>query len=285
MKNWFWILFTFLAFSGCASARYESARPAASYDGARAYQKMAVEAEAAPTAYDESGAITGSATGDSEKKMESVEGKAPGAPGAGVRQDVPEPPVPAAPTEKRPSVARMIVYAARLAIEVVEPEKSLEAALALMQKMGGYLSQRSDYAVEIRIPAAMFFDFIKEIETYGTVTDRVIASEDVTEQYADLALRMENLTAMRARLMELLEQARTVEERLAIERELSRINEEIEVIGGRMRMLKNLADYATVYLRFTPRYANGMPQPQKQPTPVWWVRNFDISQLFSGQQN
>lgn len=221
---------------------------------------------------------TGSASSGDDTTPHQSDAAAP----AAQPSDIPDPPKPAAVAEPNSSIARMIIYAAWMTVEVAEPEKSLASALELMQKMGGFLSKRSDYFVEIRIPSAMFFAFIREIEQYGTVTNRAIASEDVTEQYADLAMRLDNLFSMRARLLVLLEQARTVEERLAIERELSRINEDIEVINGRMRMLKNLADYATVFLQFTPRYTAPL-QPQKQPTPVEWVRSFDISHLFEGQ--
>ncbi len=288
MRHRYWVLFLWLAMFGCAhKSEYAPARTAP-YGGS-VYQKMSREAEESVATSDSYAPAEPAATGSAEREYRRDERPEPAPPpgdagGNAQGPSGPQPPQPATPVEKRSSVARMIIYAARLAVEVVEPEKSVQAAMELMRRMGGFLAQRNDYALEIRIPSALFFDFVRELEQFGTVTDRVIASEDVTEQYADLALRLENLNAMKARLLALLEQARTVEERLAIERELSRVNEEIDVISGRMRLLKNLADYATVFVRFTPRYAGGPPQPQKEPTPVWWVRNFDISALFGGQR-
>ena len=205
MKNWFWVLFMLAAIWGCAASRQEVARPA-SYSSEQSYFKMAREAESAPaseSSYDSARTATIS-TGSSSSDDAPVAEPKPAAPPAEGKSEIPEPPKPAAPSEKPSSMARMIVYAARLAVEVVEPEKSVQAAMELMRRMGGFLAQRNDYALEIRIPSALFFDFVRELEQFGTVTDRVIASEDVTEQYADLALRLENLNAMKARLLALL---------------------------------------------------------------------------------
>lgn len=289
MKNGFWFLFILAAILGCASSSGHKVMSPALYQQKRSYSK-AIETGSASAADSEfmsrgsSSSKTEEVTPVSATSSSDTENKLDAAAPAAQPSDIPEPPKPAAAASSEPnsSIARMIIYAAWMTVEVAKPDESLASALELMQKMGGFLSKRSDYSVEIRIPSAMFFAFIREIEQYGTVTSRAIASEDVTEQYADLAMRLDNLFAMRARLLVLLEQARKVEERLAIERELSRINEEIEVINGRMRMLKNLADYATIFLQFTPREAVPL-QPQKQPTPFGWVRSFDISQLFEGQ--
>jgi len=307
MKRSVWVLALLLLSSGCAARKSDmsapmSARPG-EYERNQHYSRMAAESTAASDDYRPAPAPTTVATGSSgSKKMEydeekvsgeytSADGDKPG-PSRPPTDPSPEPkdtvakpdPPPVPGPSVKPSLARMIIYAARLVINVLEPDKSMEEALALMKKMGGFLAQRNNLSVEIRIPSALFFDYVREVEKLGLVVQRTIASEDVTEQFADLTLRLGNLKVMRTRLLALLELAKTVEDRLAIERELSRVNGEIDAISGRLRMLQNLADFATIQLQFIPRQEGGPVLPEKLATPVWWVKTFDVSALFGGQR-
>ncbi len=290
MKHLLWV-FALIMVAGCAKS-YRAESPASMYGGEgkmyAAQERMQSESmnreyrRASPTtasvAYPPSPGRGGGARGmDGEADMVE-EMEAPDDAGGSAEPSADPPPKPDTP--QTPQLRRMIIYAARLAIQVMEPEKSLEEALELAKKLGGFLSSRQDLFVELRIPAAQFFDFVQEMEKMGVVTERVISSEDVTEQFRDLTIRLENLQVMQKRLMDLLELAKTVEERLKIERELSRINGEIDAISVRLRMLRNLVDFATVQLRFIPRHPGGPVQPQKLPTPVWWVHSFSVDRLF-----
>jgi hypothetical protein len=298
MKHALWVLTLLWLALGCAARKSDMApgAPAREYERNQYYGRMASESSASSDDYRPAPTTvaTGSGGGAYKKMVadeESAEPEAPAdrAPGQQAQEPPrdpaqPDPPGPKPDAPVKPSLARMIIYAARLVINVLEPEKSLEEALAVMQKMGGFLAQRNNLYVELRIPSALFFDYVREVEKLGIVVHRTIASEDVTEQFADLTLRLGNLQIMRTRLLALLELARTVEDRLAIERELTRVNGEIDAISGRLRMLRNLVDFATVQLQFTPRHEGGPVTPQKLATPVWWVKGFDVSQLFSGQR-
>ncbi len=301
MRRSFWVLALWLLTFGCAARKDAmspmSASPAREYERNQHYGRMATESTAASDDYRPAPAPSIAVTGDSDKKAsydEETSGSMPpekSQPGNGGQGSPPKdpsvtkpdtPPTPG-PSVK-PAISRMSIYAARLVVNVLEPDKSMEAALALMTKMGGFLSQRNNLSVEIRIPSALFFDYVKEVEKLGIVVQRTISSEDVTEQFADLTLRLGNLKVMRTRLIALLELAKTVEERLAIERELSRVNGEIDAISGRLRMLQNLVDFATIQLQFVPRNEGGPVLPEKLATPVWWVKTFDVSELFGGQR-
>lgn len=303
MKRALWVLTLLWLTLGCAARKSEMApaAPAREYERNQYYGRMASESTASDDSYRPAPTTVATGSGSSDKKTmeydeekieaEHMSPEAKPAPGAQQPTDQPpkDPAQPDTPAPKpdpsvKPSLARMIIYAARLVINVLEPEKSMEEALAVMQKMGGFLAQRNNLYVELRIPSALFFDFVREVEKLGVVVHRTIASEDVTEQFADLTLRLGNLQVMRTRLLALLELAKTVEDRLAIERELTRVNGEIDAISGRLRMLRNLVDFATVQLQFTPRYEGGPVTPQKLATPVWWVKGFDVSQLFGGQR-
>ncbi|MBU1244805.1 DUF4349 domain-containing protein [Myxococcota bacterium] len=298
MKHSFWVLALLLLTFGCAARKEMSApmsAPGREYERNQHYSRMTAESTAASDDYRPAPApvMVSTGGGNAEKKStydeEVSADKDRPTDSSGQVSPPTDPAKPNPPTEPnpsptvRPSIARMIIYAARLVVNVLEPDKSMEAALALMTKMGGFLAQRNNLYIEIRVPSALFFDYVREVEKMGVVVQRTISSEDITEQFADLTLRLGNLKVMRTRLIALLELARTVEERLAIERELSRVNGEIDAISGRLRMLQNLVDFATIQLQFVPRNEGGPVLPEKLATPVWWVKSFDVSNLFGGQ--
>ncbi|PKN47110.1 MAG: hypothetical protein CVU59_03970 [Deltaproteobacteria bacterium HGW-Deltaproteobacteria-17] len=298
MKHSLWVLALSLLSLGCAARKEMSApmsAPGREYERNQHYSRMAAESTSSSADYSPAPApVMVSTGGSTEKKeyadeevsadkMRPTDDRGPeSTPADPAKPETPAQPNPS-PTV-RPSIARMIIYAARLVVNVLEPDKSMEAALALMTKMGGFLSQRNNLYIEIRVPSALFFDYVREVEKMGIVVQRTISSEDVTEQFADLTLRLGNLKVMRTRLIALLELAKTVEDRLAIERELSRVNGEIDAISGRLRMLQNLVDFATIQLQFVPRQEGGPVTPEKLATPVWWVKSFDVSNLFGGQR-
>jgi hypothetical protein len=72
----------------------------------------------------------------------------------------------------------------------------------------------------------------------GSEESRSVTAVDVTDQYADLDTRLRNDQALRGRLQELLSRAKDVEDVLAIEKELTRIQSEIETRQGQLDRLK-----------------------------------------------
>jgi hypothetical protein len=185
-------------------------------------------------------------------------------------------------TDAVPLTRRLIVYAANLSVGVFEPEKSAQASIELVEKLGGYMKSRTNNDVVLRVPTEQFFGFIKELEGYGHMSSRVINSQDITSQFVDLTIRLNNLLVTRTRLQAILEKARNVEETLAVERELNRVSGEIEQIKGRLRMFQNLVDFATVQISFFMRHGQGSvtPNPVKVDTPIYWIKRFDVVTLF-----
>jgi chromosome segregation ATPase len=77
------------------------------------------------------------------------------------------------------------------------------------------------------------------VANLGSEERRSVSAADITEQYADLETRLRNNLALRQRLQQLLERARDVEDVLAIEKELNRIQSEIETMQARFDRLKS----------------------------------------------
>lgn len=150
---------------------------------------------------------------------------------------------------------RMLVWKARLSIDVWNVSNALAQAEAIAAKHGGYAEYKSDgfdgYAsLKLRIPVNSFTSAVGAAATLGEVTSRHLENEDVTEQYIDTDARLKNRIVLRDRLRQLLDKATEVKDLLAIETELNRVQGDIDSMEARIKSLKGQVDFATLDLDF-----------------------------------
>ncbi|MFO0547511.1 MAG: DUF4349 domain-containing protein [Polyangiaceae bacterium] len=174
----------------------------------------------------------------------------------------------------------ILIYTADFTMGVYEVEKSLNAVDGIAKDAGGYLSRRDDRSITVRIPAEKFNDVVAAIEKIGDVLSRNVVAEDVTAEYRDLEVQLQNQMALRERFEKLLEKAVKVEEALEIERELGRITGEIERVKGRLKLLSDLARYSTITVTFSPKVT---AEVQNGPfvLPLPWLRDVGLRRLLS----
>jgi hypothetical protein len=152
----------------------------------------------------------------------------------------------------------MIIRAGHASIEIDSLESAIAAARGLAARVGGYVanttiqSGRNQYrsaTIEIKLPAGRFDDALDGLSPLGKVEGINVSTEDVGEEFTDLAARATNAHRLEARLIELIA-SRTgkLSDVLDIERELARVREEIERMEGRMRYLKTRAAISTLTL-------------------------------------
>ncbi len=116
----------------------------------------------------------------------------------------------------------------------------------------------------VRIPKENLETFLSQVSGQSNVVSRSEYVEDVTLQYVDLESHKKALTTEQDRLLELLEQAETVEDIITIEGRLSDVRYQIESMESQLRTYDNKIDYSTVYLsiseveRYTPTEENSV---------------------------
>lgn len=107
--------------------------------------------------------------------------------------------------------------------------------------------RRSAY-MTIRIPKDNLDTFLSAVENESNVMNRTESVTDVTLQYVDLESHKKALVAEQDRLLELIEQAETVEDIITIEGRLSDVRYQIESMESQLRTYDNKIDYSTVNL-------------------------------------
>jgi hypothetical protein len=150
----------------------------------------------------------------------------------------------------------MIIRNGSASVQVDSLELGIAAVQALATRYGGYVGNTSlsagDYQVrsatlELKIPAARFDSAIVGLKPIGKVESVSSTAEDVGEEFVDVTARVANAKRLEDRLVALLA-TRTgkLEDVLAVERELSRVREEIERYEGRLRYLTSRVAISTL---------------------------------------
>ncbi len=161
--------------------------------------------------------------------------------------------------------ARKLKRHAQMTIEVDDEddiEPTIDKAREMAEASEGYVASESTNAITMMVPTGDTENFLDRLTTLGEVTDRSLRVDDVTSQYVDLEIRIENLERTRKRLQELLEQSVQVSEVLEVEKELSRVTMQLEQYKGQMRTMSRDTTYAHVQLRV---------EESVVPGPVGWI--------------
>ncbi len=182
---------------------------------------------------------------------------------------------------------RMIVKNADIKLTVKDTDVAINRATQVIGDAGGYIiSSRvwyQDYygnnlkyaAITIGVPVGEFENVLVRLRGLAVkVVDETAAGDDVTDQYVDLQSQLINLEATRDRIQEFLKDAKTIDEALRINQELSNIEGQIEQIKGKMNYLNDRSAYSTITINFEPEFPVLTPTPTMTPyptaTPVPW---------------
>lgn len=126
------------------------------------------------------------------------------------------------------------------------------------EHLKGYISnenlqvhtEKIENEITIRIPAANLQILIDSITSQaGKLDNKKISVEDVTAEYIDLEVRINNKRALENRYKQLLQKANKVADMIAIEEQIGNLREEIEAAEGRWRLMKNQIALSTLRIQ------------------------------------
>jgi hypothetical protein len=160
--------------------------------------------------------------------------------------------------QTEPSVARAqnssrtLIRRAELALDVPRLDRALVHTSRVVSAAGGSvereaIADRSAHLV-IRVPETNLAATSDSLSVIGKVTHRSLSTDDASARAINLEARIVALTASRDRLRALIDRANTVEEVIVVERELARVQAELENLEGQQRHLRDAAAMATLGL-------------------------------------
>jgi hypothetical protein len=165
-------------------------------------------------------------------------------------------------------VDRKIIRTARLELEVEKVSAAVVEVEDVAVAAGGFVSasnvfidapsdsdggddeapRRTETAtVTIRVPAEAYRSVMSQLRGVAEeVKSESSEASEVTEEYTDLQARLRNQEATEAQLLELLTRAETIPDILTVQDRISQVRLEIEQVQGRINVLDNLTDLATI---------------------------------------
>jgi len=141
---------------------------------------------------------------------------------------------------------KKIIFSAYLNLKVKDIDTANAKIVSIAKKYNGYVQELGTYSSIIRVKSDNLNEAVKEIELLGKITRKNISGQDVTDDYLDFQIRLENAEKARKRYLELLEKAENVEAAVKVEKELERLNETIELIKGKINRVDHLSNFSTI---------------------------------------
>jgi outer membrane murein-binding lipoprotein Lpp len=157
-----------------------------------------------------------------------------------------------------PVIQPKIIKSAAASIEVAKGtfEENMVKVTKIAELMGGYVSNTESYSdadgkltsgrIVIRVPGEKFNTAIDEIKKAGELKSISISGQDVTQEYVDLGSRLKNFEAQEKVLLDLMNKSTNVKDSIEVQKELSNVQGEMEVIKGRMNYLDNMVGFSTI---------------------------------------
>jgi hypothetical protein len=158
---------------------------------------------------------------------------------------------PKSTAETRPE--RMIHHDGYLRLRTPRPDELVDKATEVVEAVGGYVERLDGGSAVFRVPVGEFQSVFDKILTLGEVLDQSITTEDITDAYMDVDLRLNIARSTLERLTELLAKAKGEKEKIRILREIQRIRTEIETLAAQKELLIAKANFSTINLHIEVR--------------------------------
>ena len=172
--------------------------------------------------------------------------------------------------------APMIARTLALSILVKDIPASRPSLDAILARHHGYIAQLNvstqqdaprSFQASLRIPAPELPAALTELKAFGRVLNEEQSGEEVTQQHADLAARLQNARETEDQLRGILQQ-RTgrVSDILEVEEEIARVRGEIESMEAEQQALEHRVDFAELNLTLTEDYKAALSSPDSAAT-------------------
>jgi hypothetical protein len=159
-----------------------------------------------------------------------------------------------------PATEPKIIKNADLQLEVPDVRKVAADIGKITESAGGSVQSSSIYAgynnqysgtVTIHVPQEQFTPVLEELQKLGKITSTSVSSDDVTEEYVDLQAQKTAYTNQLAQYNRILTQAVNVSEILVVQREIERVQVELDRITGRMKYLDSRVSFSVITIRLS----------------------------------
>ena len=150
---------------------------------------------------------------------------------------------------------KKIIKSGDMTIEVADIKTAQEKIQNFVKNNKAYIQNerfsnaetQTTLSMEIRIPNQNFDNLINSFsDEIGSISEKNIRVQDVTEEYTDVSIRLKNKLAYLEKYRDLLKRSASTKDLLEIQEKIRGLEEEIESSEGRLRYIDDQVNYSTL---------------------------------------
>lgn len=161
---------------------------------------------------------------------------------------------------------RKLVYRANLSIEVQDYKEIISDIKGNLNIYGGYIGEHESWVESVinkgntqielmqghllvRVPQEFYREFMDSLENMGKVSNINESVQDITSEYRDTEEEALNLESREKSLRTLMNNAKSMEDILAVDRELNEVRNQINSYRGKIKKYDDLVDMSTISIK------------------------------------
>jgi len=174
---------------------------------------------------------------------------------------------------------RKIAIRASIDVDVENINEAQKKLNGLIKNFGGHIenahqSESSYYSANLKVPSDKLMATLDAIAKLGDKTSQSINKRDITERFNNNEERLKNLKLFREKMKSLLNRTTKIEEILRIERELNRVQTEIDMIERQLKSMQGSVNMSPIGVTLNEKTIYG---PLGYiGNGIWWV----VKKLF-----
>jgi hypothetical protein len=168
-------------------------------------------------------------------------------------------------------VGPRVIRTAELVVDI--PRDAFDARFAeavdIAEENGGFVaesdSRNRSGSLTLRVPAERFDETLRALRDLGTIGFESLRGRDVTAEYVDLQARLRIAKARREVLLELMQEAVSIEQTIRVQNALDDTQLRVEQLQGQLRLLDDQTSFATVTLHLNEEGVERQVEPPSIP--------------------
>jgi len=161
------------------------------------------------------------------------------------------------PHKKTDTISKKIIKNGDMKIQVGDIKKAQNQVNEIIRKNNAYIQKEEfqntdmddNLTLTIRVPHKNFDALINSFsDGVGSVLSKNVSSDDVTEEYTDVAIKLANKKIYLEKYRDMLKKASTTKDMLEIQEKIRELEDEIDIAEGRLRFIDDRVNYSTLNL-------------------------------------
>jgi hypothetical protein len=171
-----------------------------------------------------------------------------------------------------------LAVSTHVVVKVTDRVKAADTLAAQAEKLGGYFTARNDSAVSLKVPAGEGDALTAFAQGLGIVIQTLRTATDAGSQLSLLRAQLQSKSDVLQRYYGVIAEA-SASEVVAVEREMTRLVQEIEAVKGQLRLLEHQVAFASVTVTF--QFVDRRPPVPDGSSSFAWLNTVNLTSLLS----